>query len=48
VLNMNDISAEFKGAVITLILIGGFTGVKEFWFGSSRSSQRKDEKVGVQ
>lgn len=36
---------ELKGAVITLILIGGFTGVKEFWFGSSRGSQAKDERM---
>lgn len=35
--------AEMKGAVITLILISGFTGVKEFWLGSSRDSQRKTE-----
>ena len=32
-----------KGAVITLMLIAGFTGVKEFWLGSSRDSQRKTE-----
>lgn len=35
--------AEMKGAVITLMLIAGFTGVKEFWLGSSRDSQRKTE-----
>jgi len=35
--------AEMKGAVITLVLIAGFNGVKEFWLGSSRDSQRKTE-----
>lgn len=39
-----DFPPEIKGAVITLMLIGGFTGVKEFWFGSSRGSMVKDSK----
>lgn len=39
-----DFPPELKGAVVTIILIGGFTGVKEFWLGSSNSSQRKDDK----
>jgi hypothetical protein len=38
-----DFPPEMKGAVITLMLIAGFTGVKEFWLGSSRDSQRKTE-----
>lgn len=38
-----DYPAEMKGAVITLVLIAGFNGVKEFWLGSSRDSQRKTE-----
>lgn len=40
----SDFPAEIKGAVITLMLIGGFTGVKEFWFGSSRGSMVKEGK----
>lgn len=38
-----DVSSELKGAIITLILIGGYSGVKEFWFGSSHGSKLKDE-----
>jgi lysozyme len=34
--------AELKGAVITLMLLGGYTGVKEFWLGSSAGSRAKD------
>jgi hypothetical protein len=43
VLNSDKFSQELKGAIVTLILIGGWTGVKEFWLGSSNSSQMKDE-----
>jgi lysozyme len=42
VLSLPEFSAEIKGSVITLMLIGGWTGVLTFWFGSSRSSQVKD------
>lgn len=48
VLDMEGISNELKGAVITLMLIGSVTAVVAFWLGSSRSSQRKDERVGTQ
>ena len=37
-----DFTSEIKGAVITLILIGGFTGVQTFWFGSSMGSMVKN------
>lgn len=40
--------AELKGAVVTLMLIGGWTGVKEFWLGSSKDSQRKTEMLSRQ
>ena len=43
---VGNFPAEMKGAVITLMLIAGFTGVKEFWFGSSRGSERKTELLG--
>jgi hypothetical protein len=36
------IDGQLKGAIIMLMLIGGYTGVKEFWFGSSLGSKRKD------
>lgn len=29
------ISDDLKGAIVTLVLIGGYTGVQGFWFGSS-------------
>ena len=45
VLTMDKFPAEIKGAVVTLVLIGGFTGVKEFWFGTSAGSQRKTEAM---
>lgn len=38
-------SADLKGAVVSLVLIGGWTAVKEFWFGSSASSERKSETI---
>lgn len=33
-------SADLKGAVVTVILIGGWTAVKEYWLGSSASSAK--------
>jgi muramidase (phage lysozyme) len=40
-----DISDDLKGAIVTIMLIGGFTGVREFWFGGSRLDEaRKAEK----
>jgi muramidase (phage lysozyme) len=41
-----DISDDLKGAIVTIMLIGGFTGVREFWFGGSRLDEaRKTEKA---
>jgi hypothetical protein len=34
---------EIKSAIVTLMLIGGWNGVKEFYFGGSRGSDRKTE-----
>lgn len=34
--------AEIKGAVVTMMFLGGWNGVKEFWFGSSYGSRTKD------
>ena len=37
--------AELKGAVVTLMLIGGWTGVKEFWLGgiADRGARRTQD-----
>ena len=40
-------SAEIKGSVITLMLIAGYTGVREFWFGSSPQEQAAARERGV-
>jgi putative chitinase len=37
---------QLKGAIVTLMLIGGYTGVKDFWFGSSHGSKTKDGTGG--
>jgi len=39
---VGNISAELKAAIITAMIIGGWTGVKEFWFGSSLGSMQKN------
>lgn len=39
---LGDFADEIKGAVVTLILIGGFTDVRSFWLGSSQGSREKD------
>jgi hypothetical protein len=39
-----DLTAELKGAIVTLMLIGGYNKVAEFWFGSSMGSRNKDIK----
>ena len=38
-------SADLKGAVISAILIGGWTAVKEYWLGSSAGSEKKSETI---
>lgn len=44
VLVMNEqFGSQIVGGVITLILIGGFVGTKEFWLGTSSESQRKTD-----
>ncbi|MBP8102105.1 MAG: hypothetical protein KAY54_09495, partial [Burkholderiaceae bacterium] len=39
---------EIKSAIVTLMLIGGWNGVKEFYFGGSRGSDRKTEIMSEQ
>jgi hypothetical protein len=41
-------NTEMQTAVVMLMLIGGWNGVKEFWFGSSMGSMRKDERNATQ
>ena len=38
-------SADLKGAVVSLILIGGWSAVKEFWLGTSASSEKKSDAL---
>lgn len=38
-------SPDLKGAVVSLILIGGFTAVKEFFFGSSAGREKQGEAL---
>jgi hypothetical protein len=47
VLIWGGIDAQLKGAVITLMLIGGFTSVTNFWYGSSLGSKKKDDRDPV-
>jgi muramidase (phage lysozyme) len=44
VLTDESFGEQMRGAVITLILIGGFTGVQNFWLGSSLGSKMKEDK----
>lgn len=37
-----DFSNELKIAVVTLMIVGGYTGIKEFFFGGSRGSDNKN------
>lgn len=47
VLGWSDLSSEVKTAVVTLMIIGGYSGVRDFWFGSSHGSKTKDGRGGV-
>lgn len=38
-------SADLKGAIITAILISGWTAVKEYWLGASASGQNQAESM---
>lgn len=39
------LTPELKGAVITLMVIAGWNGVKDFWMGSSNGSERKTQML---
>jgi muramidase (phage lysozyme) len=40
-----SLTPELRGAVITLMVIAGWNGVRDFWMGSSDGSQRKTEEL---
>ena len=40
-------SADLKGAVVSLILIGGWSAVKEFWLGTSAGSEKKTDMIAT-
>lgn len=44
--NWGSLTAELKGAVITLMVIAGWNGVRDYWMGSSSGSAAKDAVIG--
>ena len=44
--NWASLTPELKGAVITLMIIAGWNGVRDYRMGSSRSSSAKDVVIG--
>ena len=44
----DQFTSEMQTAVVMLMLIGGWNGVKEFWLGSSMGSMRKDQTINQQ
>ena len=38
-------SADLKGAIISIMLIGGWTAVKEYWLGSSAGSAARAQTI---
>lgn len=42
----NGFADQMKGAVVTMILIGGFTGVVGYWLGQSASGDKSSETIG--
>ena len=43
--NWSSLSSELKGAVITLMIIAGWNGVRDYWMGSSSGSDKKTEQM---
>jgi hypothetical protein len=44
--NWASLTPELKGAVITLMVIAGWNGVRDYWMGSSSGSAAKDAVIG--
>lgn len=40
-----DLTPELRGAVITLMIIAGWNGVRDYWMGSSSGSDRKTSQI---
>jgi muramidase (phage lysozyme) len=40
-----DLTPELRGAIITLMVIAGWNGVKDYWMGSSSGSDRKTAEL---
>lgn len=40
-----DLTGELRGAIITLMVIAGWNGVRDYWMGSSEGSNRKTEMM---
>lgn len=40
-----DLTPELRGAVITLMIIAGWNGVRDYWMGSSSGSDRKTTEL---
>lgn len=45
VMNSGAFSNDLKGAVISAILIGGFTSVREYWLGASKTGQEQAQSM---
>lgn len=45
ILGGDGFSSELKGAVITIMLIGGWTAVMNFWLGSSDGGQKQQQAI---
>lgn len=44
----DKLNEQLLGAVCMLVLIGGYTGIHNYWFGSSRGSQLKTDLMAGQ
>lgn len=44
-MHWESLTPELKGAVITLMIIAGWNGVRDYWMGSSEGSARKTEML---
>jgi muramidase (phage lysozyme) len=40
-----DLTPELRGSVVTLMMIAGYNGVRDYWMGSSSGSDRKTSEI---
>lgn len=38
-------SADMKGGIVALIIVGGFVAIKEYWLGASAAGQTQSESM---